>query len=248
MGMGLDLLALSVLAGMTFVATTVQGLTGFAFAVIMMPSVTLLLGVRTAAPLVALTALTLYVVNSLRYRASLNLGEVWRLGAAAGAGVPVGLWLVAAIPDAIVTGLLGAVLIAYGLYGLTHPNPPRRCSSRWAYLAGFLAGSLGGAYNTPGPPLAVYGALRQWPKEEFRAGLQALFFVSGTVTVLSHAVAHHLTSPILTLYAYTSPVLLAGILTGTWLDRYVDPDRFRSLVLAIILLLGLALVLNLGRR
>ena len=83
MGMGLDLLALSVLAGMTFVATTVQGLTGFAFAVIMMPSVTLLLGIRTAAPLVALTALTLYIVNSLRYRAWLNLREIWRLSAGA---------------------------------------------------------------------------------------------------------------------------------------------------------------------
>jgi uncharacterized protein len=247
MRMGEDILALSVLAGVTFVATTVQGLTGFAFALIMMPSLTLLLGVRTAAPLVALTALTLYAANSLRYRASLNLREVWRLGAAAGAGVPVGLWLVAAIPDAIVTGFLGAVLIAYGLYGLTHPNPLRRCSPRWAYLAGFLAGCLGGAYNTSGPPLAVYGALRQWPKEEFRAGLQALFFVSGTLTVLSHAVAHHLTPPILTLYAYTSPVLLAGVLTGTWLDRYLDKDRFRILVLVMILLLGLMLALKLGR-
>ena len=53
----------------TFVAATLQTLTGFAFALIMMPFATMALGVRTAAPLVALTALTTYAVNCLRYRA-----------------------------------------------------------------------------------------------------------------------------------------------------------------------------------
>ncbi len=242
------MVTLVLLGAITFLATTVQGLTGFAFALIMMPSVTLLLGVRTAAPLVALTALTLYTVNSLRFRASLNLREIWPLGLAACIGVPAGLWLVAAVSDTIVNPLLGAVLISYGVYALTHAEPRQRCSPRWAYLAGFLAGSLGGAYNTPGPPLVVYGTLRQWPKEEYRAGLQALFFVSGAITVLSHALARHLTSQILILYACTPPIFLAGILAGNRLDRYLDKKRFRLLVLGIILLLGLSLVLNLGKR
>ncbi len=241
-------LALDLLVVATFFATTLQTLAGFAFALIMMPIVTMILGVRTAAPLVALTALTLYAVNSIRYRASLNLGEIWRLGATAVAGVPMGIWVVANVRESAVKLLLGLILIGYGLYGLKRPHPLSRCSPRWAYLAGFLSGSLGGAYNTSGPPLIVYGALRQWPKNEYRAGLQSLFLVSGVLTVLSHAVAHHLTPPVLWLYVWTPPALLLGILTGVWLDRYVDKERFRLLVLMMILLLGLSLVLNLGRR
>jgi len=233
---------------LTFFAAMIQTVAGFAFALIMMPIVTLILGVRTAAPLVAMTALTLYAVNSLRYHAWLNLGEVWRLGAAAAAGVPVGIWMVANVRESIVKLLLGVILIGYGLHGLTRPRVLRPCSPHWAYLAGFMSGSLGGAYNTSGPPLAVYGSLRQWPKDEFRAGLQSLFFVSGALTVISHAVANHLTSTVLWLYAWTPPVLLLGILTGRWVDRCVDKERFRILVLVMILLLGVSLALNTGRR
>lgn len=180
----------------TFFATMVQTLAGFAFALIMMPIVTMILGVRTAAPLVALTALTLYGVNSIRYHASPNLGgDLAAGGNIRGRGF---------------TRHLGGCecqrsfrqsadrldSFSYGLYGLTRPSSLQPCSPRWAYLAGFLSGSLGGAYNTLGPPLAVYGTLRQWPKDEFRAGLQSLFFVSGALTVLSHAFANHLTSTV----------------------------------------------------
>jgi uncharacterized protein len=240
-------LILVCLALATLLATVVQTLVGFAFALIMMPIVTLLLGVHSAAPLVALTGLTLYAWNTLRYRTALNPREVWPLAAAAVAGVPVGTWGVAHASEPFVKGLLGAILIGYSLYGLTR-HAPLSCSPRWAYPAGFLAGCLGGAYNTPGPPLAVYGALRRWDKEEYRAGLQTLFLCSGTVTVVSHAFAHHLTAPILCLYASTPPALIAGLAIGGWLDRYVNKERFRALVMAMILLLGVSLTLNLGGR
>ena len=84
--------------------------------------------------------------------------------------------------------------------------------------------------------------------EEFRAGLQSLFVVSATLTVLSHAMASHLTSTVLWLYAWTPFALLLGILTGAWIDRFVDKQRFRRLVLLLILLLGLSLLVTLGGR
>ncbi|MFQ5856424.1 MAG: hypothetical protein ACE5LU_12350, partial [Anaerolineae bacterium] len=75
----------------------------------------------------------------------------------------------------VVKRLLGLILIAYACYTLAHPVTPRLSSRRWVYPVGFVAGCLGGAYNTPGPPVIVYGSLRQWPKQEFRAMLQAFF-------------------------------------------------------------------------
>ncbi len=212
-----------------------------------MPVATLVLGVRTAAPLVALTALTLYLVNILRYRESLNLREISRLAAAAAVGVPVGIWAFRYASPSSLKALLGTLLVGYGIHGLAQSRPRSSCSPRWAYLAGFLAGGLGGAFNTPGPPLAVYGALRQWPKEEFRAGLQTLFFLSAGLTVLSHLIARHLSATVLWLYAWTPFALLLGILTGAWIDRFVDKRRFRRLVLLLILLLGLSLLATVGR-
>ena len=235
------------LVGVVFLAAAVQTLAGFAFALIVMPLATMLLGVRTAAPLVALTALTLYLINIVRYRESLNVREIWRLGISAVAGVPVGVWGAASANEAAVKAVLGVLMIGYGLHGLLARGPKRRCSSHWAYLAGFVSGSLGGAYNTSGPPLAVYGTARQWPKNEFRAGLQTLFFVSGALTVLGHALTGHFNGSVLWLYVWTVCGLVAGLAAGIRVDRQVDRTRFRFIVITMILLLGLSLLLNLGR-
>jgi hypothetical protein len=90
----------------------------------------------------------------------------------------------------------------------------------------------------------VYGSLRQWPKDEYRAGLQTLFFVNGVLVVATHLVAQRLTGEVLLLYAYAVPALLSGILVGARLDRKIDHERFRRLVAVMILGLGLSLLLG----
>jgi uncharacterized protein len=165
-----------------FLAALVQTLSGFALLV--MPLITIIVGLRTAVPLVALTGLTLYGVNLIRYRQAIHVRRVLRLGAASILGVPVGVWALANVDESIIRPLLGIVLLTYAAYRLIHPSGARVCSRHWAYPAGFIAGCLGGAYNTSGPPVIVYGSLRRWPKEEFRAVLQAFF--SSAPSSLSH--------------------------------------------------------------
>jgi uncharacterized membrane protein YfcA len=212
-----------------------------------MPFVTLALGLRTAAPLVALAGLTLYTINLLRHRAAFNLKEALPMGAAAALGVPVGVWVLANADETLVRQLLGLILVAYASYALARPKAPRLRSRRWAYPAGFAAGCLGGAYNTPGPPAIVYGSLRRWPKDEFRAAMQALFFLTGLLVVASHVVARHVTADVLTLCLYAAPALGLGILAGSRADRWVDGNRFRTLVNGMVLALGAALLVGLGR-
>jgi hypothetical protein len=143
---------------------------------------------------------------------------------------------------------MGLILVAYAVYSLLRPAAPRLAARGWAYPAGFLAGCLGGAYNTPGPPVVVYGSLRQWPKDEYRAILQTLFFINGVLIVTSHLLAHHMTADVWTLYAWAAPALLLGLWTGARLDTRVNQERFRLLVTVMILVLGISLLLGMGRR
>jgi uncharacterized membrane protein YfcA len=229
---------------LVFFAALVQSLSGFGFAVIIMPLITLVLGLQAAAPMVALTALTVYVINLIRYRQAINLEEVLRLGVASACGVPIGIWALGNVNETLVQQVMGLALIAYAIYALTRPATSWVLSRSWAYPAGFLAGCMGGAYNTPGPPVIVYGSLRQWPKDEFRAVLQALFLVNAVLVVTSHLVARHVTVDVLTSYLYALPALGLGIFVGSRLDNKVDRERFRILVTALILILGLSLVIG----
>ena len=232
------------IAVLVFLASFLQSLSGFGFAIVVMPVLTLMLGIQTAAPLVALTALTVYIINVARFRRSINAREVLRLGLASALGVPMGIWILANMDATLVKQALGLVLILFATYSLARPSVAWTPSPRWVYPAGFVAGCLGGAYNTPGPPAILYGTLRQWPRDEFRAGLQTLFLVNGLLVVSSHLVAGHLTLPVLTYCLYTVPALALGIFFASRVDSRVDRDRFRTLVAVMILLLGLSLVLS----
>ena len=226
-----------------FFAALVQTLSGFGFALIVMPLMAIVLGLRAAAPLVALAGLTVYTVNLIRYRQAVNLREVLRLSAGSALGIPVGVWALANVDESLVKALLGLILVAYAVYALARPAAAGLCSPRWVYPAGFVAGCLGGAYNTAGPPVIVYASLRRWPREKFRAVLQAFFLFNATLIVASHYVAHHLTGDVLTFYLYAAPAILLGILIGSRFDARLNADRFRTLVMAMILLLGLSLIL-----
>jgi uncharacterized membrane protein YfcA len=230
-----------------FLAALLQSLSGFGFALIIMPLITLMLGLQIAAPLVALAGLAVYSINLIRYRRAIDFREVLRLAAASALGVPVGIWVLVQGNELLVKRVLGLILITYAIYVLVRPTVPRLVARGWAYPAGFLAGCLGGAYNTPGPPVIVYCSLRQWPRDEFRAVLQALFLVNALLVVASHLVAHHVTGEVLTFYLYALPALALGILAGARVDDKLNHDHFRTLVTAMILVMGVALALGLGR-
>ena len=227
-----------------FAAALLQSLSGFAFALITMPLVALVLGIRTATPLVAVAALTVQGINMIRYRSQVNMPEMIRLALAAVVGVPFGVWALINVSESIIRSILGIVMIVYALYTLARPESPYLRSMNWSYVAGFVAGCLGGAYNTSGPPVVVYGSLRQWHKDEFRATLQTFFFFTSVVTLISHFLASNITSTVVEFYLYAIPAMLLGLYLGSKLDRFVDKDRFRLLVVGLILLLGVSLLIK----
>ncbi len=164
-------MTIPVLFAIVFLAALLQTTSGFGFALMAMPLVALVIGVKAAAPLVALVGFTLYAVNLVRYRRGLDWRVLLPLAVAAALGVPLGVWALGNLDEHVVKTVLGVILIAYGLYSLWRPHTAPLRSDLWAYPAGFLAGVLGGAFNTPGPPVIIYGNLRQWSRDLFRSTL-----------------------------------------------------------------------------
>jgi len=235
---------LFLLMTITFFAAFEQTITGFGFSLIVMPLATWLFGLKTAAPLIALTGLTLYTINLIRNRQAINSGEALRLGIAAIFGVPVGVWGLSNLNESMIKLALGIILIGFAIYSALNVRWSMIISSRWAWLVGFLTGCLGGAYNTPGPPLIIYGSLREWQRVEFRGVLQALFFTTGILTTLSHWFARNLTPNVLTLYVYAAPALILGLIAGAFADRFINHRAFRIIVIAMVFVLGVSMVLG----
>jgi len=224
-------------------AAFTQSLTGFGSALVSMAVLPGLIGIRTAAPLVALITVTIDGVLLARYRQALNLRAIWRLVAALVLGVPLGILVLRRVEERFVLAILGAVIAGYALYALLSPRLPRLEHPAWAYGFGFLAGVLGGAYNTSGPPVVIFGNCQRWPPSEFKGNLQGFFLVNDLLVIAGHALSQNLTPLVLRDYLIVLPALIVGLFVGGRLDRRLDPALFRKIVLVLLVVMGLRLLL-----
>ncbi|MEN8171455.1 MAG: sulfite exporter TauE/SafE family protein [Chloroflexota bacterium] len=226
-----------------FAGIFTQSLTGFGLALVMMPILVSLLGIQVAAPLVALIAAIAEISLLIQYRESLNIKAVWRLSAASLFTIPVGVFAVRWLDEKITTTLLGILLISYAIYALSNLVLPTLSRSIWAYGFGLGAGFLSGAYNTPGPPVIIYGNCRRWGPAEFKGNLQGFFLLNSTMVLISHLWHGNLSSDVWRSFLYALPAIVLGIWLGVRLDPYINPEIFRKLVLVVLLILGLQLAL-----
>ena len=225
-----------------FLAALIKGTLGFGESLLAMPLLTLMLGITTATPLVALVAATLTMVMFGASWREIELRSTWRLLGAAGLGVPIGVLLVRWAPAELVTRLLGAVVLGFGLFSLFRPTLFSLEHPAWAYVFGFLAGLLGSAYNTSGPPMVLYSAARRWPPDRFRATMQSVFLPISLLILLSHALSGLWSLRVFQLYALALPPLLLALWLGTWLSKRICGRCFDWLVYGALVLLGLVLL------
>lgn len=229
--------------GIVLISTFVRGAVGFGNALIAMPLLTMVIGVRSAAPLVALLGLATAVLMLIREWQQLDFRAAGHLIAAAIPGIPVGLLFLTTAPEHLVKGLLGVVLIGFGSYNLFNPRLPQARSPRWGWLFGFMAGILGGAYNSDGPPVVIYGVMRRWKPDRFRATLQGYFLIAGAAIAAGHGLSGLWTHRVLLNLVVSLPAVLVGVLAG---DRASDglPDRaFHRLVNGFLILVGVVLLI-----
>lgn len=228
------LLAMAIL----FVSTFIRSALGFGDALIAMPLLAMALGIQTATPLVAFVAATIALTILLRNWRSVDIRSAWRLILLSIVGIPFGLVLLKVAPEYVVKAILGVMLILYGLYSMITPGLPVIQSEKPAYIFGFIAGVLGGAYNTNGPPIVMYGLLRRWPPENFRATLQCYFLFTGLSILAGHGLAGLWTPLVLQLYLYSIPLIMLGIFAGGRINNHISKEFFSRIVYAFLIVIG----------
>jgi len=218
---------------------------GFADALIAMPFLTMVLGLKTAAPLVALVATTSSLVIVIRHWHVVDLKAIWRVIVALLLGIPLGLFGLYKVSEPLMKTILGVLLMLFSISHFIHTRwviPPDRLGL--AYVFGFLAGVLGGAYNTVGPFLAIYGHLRRWSPEQFRATLQGCFLPAYGCIVIGHGVAGLLTPQVWVLYGIALPLVGMAIKLGGKLNAAFPRDQFTRYVNVALFLIGLMLCIQ----
>ncbi|MCX0116971.1 sulfite exporter TauE/SafE family protein, partial [Escherichia coli] len=98
-------------------------------------------------------------------------------------GIPVGLYALSYLPDHFMKVGLGGFLILYSFYSMFIPRLPIYDRNWIAAPIGAVAGALGAAFSTNGPPMVIYGMLRNLGPAAFRGTLNA-FFTANNIAVI----------------------------------------------------------------
>lgn len=229
-----------------FFATLIRSTFGFGEALIAVPLLALVMPVAIAAPVAVLVSVVVAAAIVVEDWRRVDFRSAAGLLATALVGIPVGVLLLAHAPERLVKGGLGLVIVAFSIYSLATRSGARAPHDHPAWLigCGFLSGVLGGAYGMNGPPLVVYGALRQWPPQKFRATLQAYFLPASLVGVIGYAAIGLWTPTITRFFLWSLPAVAAGIVLGRTIHRRMSADVFLRLVHAALVLIGVTLVVQ----
>lgn len=229
-----------------FFATLIRSAFGFGEALIAVPLLALQVPVTVAAPLaVAISVLVAGVIVIQDWK-KIHVRSATGLVISALFGIPLGLLLLKFGNEQIVKIILGILIAAFSIYSLTAAKKLHleKDHPTWLLVSGFISGILGGAYGMNGPPLVLYGSLRRWSPQHFRATLQGYFLPASIAGLLGY-VAAGLWSPATThFFVYSLPGVVVAILIGRALNHRMRGDFFLRCVYAMLIVIGGILVVQ----
>jgi uncharacterized membrane protein YfcA len=228
----------------TFAAAFATGLSGFAFGMVAAGIWLFALTPVQTTTLIVSYALLVQGYSTWRLRRTILLPRLLPFVVGSVVGIPAGIAVLEFVPAMHVRTGVGMLLIAFSLYNLLRPKmPDMKAAGRAADGGiGFLNGVLGGSTGLGGILPTLWCVLRGWPRDEHRAVSQPTAFATFVVTILSFGALGLVTPETTRLFLLGLPVLVVGTLAGWALYGKLDDASFRKVVLALLLVSGIAIV------
>jgi uncharacterized membrane protein YfcA len=233
---------LAVIAATFLLAGLVKGVVGLGLPTVALALLTAALGLKEAMALMVIPAIATNVWQGLTGGAFIIiLRRFWTLLAAACIGTWFGAGILARADAGLLSGLLGILLCVYSGMSIAAPQIPppgrleRSLSPLFGAASGFVTG-LTGSFVVPG---VLYLQALGLPRDILVQTMGVAFTVS-MVTLAAALARHDLLSADLGLLSAAAVVpALLGMVLGGQVRRRLPEQRFRQVLFAALLLLGM---------
>jgi uncharacterized protein len=224
-----------------------KGATGFGAPVLAIPLLALFFDVPFAVTIFAVPNLVPNLWQSWAFRAQrLPLGFILRFTLSGALGAGIGTFMLAKLPENVLSLVLAAIIFAYVTFRLLRP------SWKLAYpLAlkltppvGIIAGILQGGAGLSAPASLTFLNAMQLEREQFIATI-SMFFVSLSLVQIPLLASYgYMTATNFALSSAALIPLVAFMPVGARLARHISPKMFDRIILTILSLLGIKLFLS----
>ncbi|MFY9909789.1 MAG: sulfite exporter TauE/SafE family protein [Candidatus Sulfotelmatobacter sp.] len=227
-------------------ASLIRSAFGFGEALIAVPLLAFFIPLEVAAPLAVLVSITIATIVVVQDWKKIHLLSASWLVLSTVFGIPLGLLLLTSSHQRAVKGALGAIIVMFAVYALIGRAPLelKQDNPGWLLICGFLAGVLGGAYGMNGPPLAIYGTMRRWSAQHFRATLQGYFLPASIIGMGGYWFAGLWSRSVTDYYLLSLPATLAGVFLGKAINRRLNDTVFAKYIYAGLAAIGMLLLVQ----
>lgn len=228
-----------------FLATLIRSIFGFGESLVAVPLLALFVPIEIAVPVSVLVSIVVAGVVVIQDWEKIHFKSAGWLVFFSMLGIPLGLWLLTSVDEHVVKISLAVVIIGFACYSIFWRTIKLESESRIGlFFCGLLAGVFGGAYGLNGPPLVVYGTMRGWSAQHFRATLQGYFLPASLMGMIGYWINGLWIAEVTTLFLWSLPGVFLATFIGRAINSRMNGTAFFTYVYIGLIGVGIVLLLE----
>jgi hypothetical protein len=234
-----DPLILIALLVAVLIAALTQGTTGFGFALVAVPPMTILVDPEIVVPALLVQTLMTGTLILIHARKHVRIRRMGLLSLSGVAGVPAGTAILVVLDAEPLRVIIGVIVVAAALAMMAGFRKTLRNELVASVPVGFVSGTLGASTGLSGPPVIFFYTNQSLDIREFRANIVAHFQIMNIVAIPIYIYSGLFTDETLLLSAQLLPATFVGVIGGIVINRWMKEALFRRIALGLILTAGL---------
>ena len=226
-------------------AAFTQGITGFGFALIAVPLLSLFIPeIRNITPIIVIYSLLTNIIIVYKSRYYIDFKKIIPLILFGIIGTPIGAYILLYIKVSNLKIIIGLVtsITALAMFKNFKVNIKNQNVSYG--IVGLLSGLLNGSTGLSGPPIVLFLTNQNTDKEIFRANLTFYGISTNIFAIIIFSVEGIINTSVLNFTILYLPALIIGVFIGIKTSTKINELVFRNLTIFLIASLGLYTVIS----
>jgi uncharacterized membrane protein YfcA len=235
---------LLILVFIILIASFIRAISGFGFALVATPLMTLVIDAKTSVVISVLLGIAAGIMVLSHVRQHVDARKVLYLSLGAVPGIFIGTYLLVNFSSATIKLWIAIVVMVSTIPMVLGRSFHFSHDKIGCVIAGFIGGVLSASTSLGGPPIVLYLLNQKLPKEKFVATITAYFMVTGVISMGSLTLGGVVTGDALFYALLMLPVTYLGSYIGVRVLPKIDAKLFRIITTGIVMITALIIVVT----
>ena len=229
-----------------FFSAFIQGITGFGFAVVAIPFLSLFVPLQMVVPIVGILGIFINFYIYFRERSYVEFKEVRMLLIFIILLTPLGTYLLVVINELYLKVVTGFLVLSFGICLWKGKSFRVKNEKSALVTVGSISGLLNGSIGLMGLPIALFMTNQKAKKNVFRANIALLGFVVAILTFFNYTIIGLINKEVIQSSLWLCISLVLGSLLGVKIDKLIKQTLFLKISTLVIMLSGFFTLLFAG--